>query len=119
MKKFLFIATFCLLVMSTNAQTKNPDVTKTYIEIVSQHKSSTPTIDNGDGKGSNIYVTESGDRIEFFSSIGAVNWFVSNGWKLESEHISACNDRTIKMYVVSKEIPSEKAKSAQSKYFKK
>jgi hypothetical protein len=65
------------------------------------------------------YKTEDGKEIVFHSSMGAVNWFVSNGWKLESTHMSTCNDRTIKMYVVSKEIPVEQAKAKQQKYVKK
>lgn len=108
-----------IFTVSAKAQTETSDKVKTYIEIWSMHKSSTPTIDTGEGKGSEKYKTENGEVIEFHSSIGAVNWFVSNGWKLESEHMSTCNDRTIKMYVVSKEIPKERVKSKENLYLKK
>ena len=50
--------------------------------------------------------------------MGAVNWFVSNGWKLESEHMATCNDRTVKMYVVSKEVPLEQVKAKANNYIK-
>ena len=64
------------------------------------------------------YKTEDGRVIEFHSSMGAVNWFVSNGWKLESEHMATCNDRTVKMYVVSKEVPLEQVKAKANNYIK-
>ncbi len=104
--KYLFILILSLLALNAKAQSEEETV-KTYIEIWSMHKSSTPTIDTGEGKGSETYKTEDGRAIEFHSSMGAVNWFVSNGWKLESEHMATCNDRTVKMYVVSKEVPLE------------
>ena len=120
MMKRLFVY-FLLSAFITNAkaQTETSDTVKTYIEIWSMHKSSTPTIDTGEGKGSETYKTEDGRVIEFHSSMGAVNWFVSNGWKLESEHMSTCNDRTIKMYVVSKEVSLEQAKAKENNYIKK
>lgn len=117
--KYLFILILSLLALNANAQSETKETVKTYIEIWSMHKSSTPTIDTGEGKGSETYKTEDGKEIVFHSSMGAVNWFVSNGWKLESTHMSTCNDRTIKMYVVSKEIPVEQAKAKQQKYVKK
>lgn len=119
MKKLLLCLLLCIWVAKINAQTEANGRVKTYIEIWSMHKSSTPTIETGDGKGSETYKTEDGKEIVFHSSMGAVNWFVSNGWKLESTHMSTCNDRTIKMYVVSKEIPVEQAKAKQQKYVKK
>jgi len=91
---------------------------KTYIEIYAGHKNSTPIIDDGKGKGNSSYRNEKGELIEFNTAIAAVNWFVSNGWKLESLHMSISNDRTGKMYVVSKEIPAEVAKSEQQYYIK-
>ena len=115
-KLLLFLS---LLAINAKAQSEAKETVKTYIEIWSMHKSSTPTIDTGEGKGSETYKTEDGRVIEFHSSMGAVNWFVSNGWKLESEHMSTCNDRTIKMYVVSKDVPKEQVKSKENKYIKK
>jgi hypothetical protein len=117
--KYLLFLTLSLLTINANAQSEAKETVKTYIEIWSMHKSSTPTIDTGEGKGSEKYKAENGEVIEFHSSIGAVNWFVSNGWKLESEHMSTCNDRTIKMYVVSKDVPKEQVKSKENKYIKK
>ena len=117
--KYLFILILSLLALNANAQSEAKETVKTYIEIWSMHKSSTPTIDTGEGKGSETYKTEDGRVIEFHSSMGAVNWFVSNGWQLESEHMSTCNDRTIKMYVVSKDVPKEQVKSKENKYIKK
>jgi hypothetical protein len=119
MKKITLLLILSFLAINANAQSEAKETVKTYIEIWSMHKSSTPTIDTGDGKGSETYKTEDGKEIVFHSSMGAVNWFVSNGWKLESTHMSTCNDRTIKMYVVSKEIPVEQAKAKQQKYVKK
>ena len=107
------------MAINANAQSEAKETVKTYIEIWSMHKSSTPTIDTGEGKGSETYKTEDGRVIEFHSSMGAVNWFVSNGWKLESEHLALSNDRCVKMYVVSKEIPMEQAKAKQYKFEKK
>ena len=72
-----------------------------------------------EGKGSDTYKTEDGRMIEFHSSMGAVNWFVSNGWKLESEHLALSNDRCVKMYVVSKEVPLEQVKAKANNYIKK
>jgi hypothetical protein len=117
--KYLLFLILSLLTINANAQSEEKETVKTYIEIWSMHKSSTPTIDTGEGKGSEKYKAENGEVIEFHSSIGAVNWFVSNGWKLESEHMSTCNDRTIKMYVVSKDVPKEQVKSKENKYIKK
>ena len=119
MKKLFLVVILSLLVFNAKAQSKAEGTVKTYIEIWSMHKSSTPTIDTGEGKGSETYKTEDGRVIEFHSSIGAVNWFVSNGWQLESEHMSTCNDRTIKMYVVSKDVPKEQVKSKANKYINK
>ena len=119
MKKLSLLLILSFLAINAKAQSETKETVKTYIEIWSMHKSSTPTIDTGEGKGSEKYKAENGEVIEFHSSIGAVNWFVSNGWKLESTHMSTCNDRTIKMYVVSKEIPVEQAKAKQQKYVKK
>ncbi len=109
----------CIAVLDAKSQSENEELVKTYVEIWSMHKSSTPTIDTGEGKGSETYKTESGRIIEFHSSIGAVNWFVCNGWKLESEHMSTCNDRTIKMYVVSKEVRKEQVMAKGNLYIKK
>ena len=119
MKKVFLLLTLCVITLTVKAQSENSDKVKTYIEIYSWHKSSTPTIDTGEGKGSETYKTEDGKTIEFYSAMGAVNWFVSNGWKLESQHMSTCNDRTVKMYVVSKEVPKEQAVSKQAIYIKK
>lgn len=113
---FLLLSVF---VLGAKAQTETSDKVKTYIEIFSFHKASTPTIDTGEGKGSETYKTEDGKEIKFHSSIGAVNWFVSNGWKLESEHMATCNDRTVKMYVVSKEVPKEQVEAKQNRYVTK
>ena len=114
--KYLFILILSLLALNAKAQSE--ETVKTYIEIWSMHKSSTPTIDTGEGKGSETYKTEDGRAIEFHSSMGAVNWFVCNGWKLESEHMATCNDRTVKMYVVSKEVPLEQVKAKANNYIK-
>ena len=119
MKRLFVYFLLSAFIANAKAQTKTSDMVKTYIEIWSMHKSSTPTIDTGEGKGSETYKTEDGRVIAFHSSMGAVNWFVSNGWKLESEHMSTCNDRTIKMYVVSKEVPLEQAKAKENNYIKK
>ena len=119
MKRLFFIFLLCAFMTNAKAQTNTSEMVKTYVEIWSMHKSSTPTIDTGEGKGSDTYKTEDGRVIEFHSAIGAVNWFVSNGWKLESEHMSTCNDRTIKMYVVSKEVPLEQVKAKANNYIKK
>lgn len=119
MKRILIFMLLCIAVLDAKSQSENEELVKTYVEIWSMHKSSTPTIDTGEGKGSETYKTESGRIIEFHSSIGAVNWFVSNGWKLESEHMSTCNDRTIKMYVVSKEVRKEQVMAKGNLYIKK
>ena len=119
MKRLFVYFLLCAFIANAKAQTETSDMVKTYIEIWSMHKSSTPTIDTGEGKGSENYKTEDGKVIQFHSSMGAVNWFVSNGWKLESEHMSTCNDRTIKMYVVSKEVPLEQVKAKENNYIKK
>ena len=119
MKKLFLVVILSLLVFNAKAQSKAEGTVKTYIEIWSMHKSSTPTIDTGEGKGSETYKTEDGRVIEFHSSIGAVNWFVSNGWKLESEHLALSNDRCVKMYVVSKEVPIEQVKAKANNYIKK
>lgn len=119
MKRLSVLIFFTLVVLGIKAQAETTDKVKTYIEIYSWHKSSTPTIDTGFGKGNESYRTEDGQVIEFHSAMGAVNWFVSNGWKLESQHMSTCNDRTVKMYVVSKEIPLDLAKSRQNGFIKK
>ena len=119
MKRFLFCLLFGLFIIDGKAQTEITEKVKTYIEIWSMHKASTPTIDTGEGKGSDTYKTEDGREIVFHSSIGAVNWFISNGWKLESSHMSTCNDRTIKMYVVSKEVSIKHIKSKQDAFIKK
>lgn len=119
MKRLVSYLLLSVFVLGAKAQTETPDKVKTYIEIYSMHKSSTPTIDTGEGKGSETYKTEDGKVLKFHSSIGAVNWFVSNGWKLESQHMSTCNDRTVKMYVVSKEVPKEQVENKQSSYISK
>ena len=119
MKKITLLLILSFLAINANAQSEAKETVKTYIEIWSMHKSSTPTIDTGEGKGSETYKTEDGRVIEFHSSMGAVNWFVSNGWVLESQHMATCNDRTVKMYVVSKEVPKEQVVTKQSQYLNK
>ncbi len=119
MKPILIAMFMGMIPLCINAQSLETKNVKTYIEIYSMHKASTPTIDTGDGKGKTTYTTEDGRTIEFYSSIGAVNWFVSNGWTLESQHMATCNDRTVKMYVVSKEIPQTEAQRKQEKYINK
>lgn len=119
MKRLIAYLAFSVFTLCAKAQTVNNDSVKTYIEIYSMHKASTPTIDTGEGKGSESYKTENGQVIKFHSAIGAVNWFVSNGWKLESQHMSTCNDRTVKMYVVSKVVPKEQIVTKQSSYINK
>lgn len=119
MKRLFAYLFLSLFILGAKAQTDTSDKIKTYIEIYSWHKSSTPTIDTGEGKGSETYKTEDGQVIKFHSAIGAVNWFVSNGWKLESQHMSTCNDRTVKMYVVSKEVPKEQVEAKQNRYVTK
>jgi len=119
MKRLFSYLLLSVFVLCVKAQTNKQDSVKTYIEIWSMHKSSTPTIDTGVGKGSETYKTEEGQVVKFHSSIGAVNWFVSKGWMLESQHMSTCNDRTIKMYVVSKIVPKEQVISKQKSYINK
>lgn len=116
MSKIFVMLAICFVALTAKAQNDSTKTVKTYIEIWSMHKLSTPTIDTGEGKGSETYKTEDGKVIKFHSSIGAVNWFVSNGWKLESEHMATCNDRSVKMYVVSKEVPVEQAIAKQGSY---
>jgi len=121
MKRFVVFLVLCVFVLSVKAQKNPSEKVKTYIEIYSMHKFSTPTltIDTGEGKGSETYKTEDGQIIKFHSAIGAVNWFVSNGWVLESQHMATCNDRNVKMYVVSKEVPKEQVVTKQSQYLNK
>ena len=119
MQRLFIYLVFCVLTFNANAQTAVTDSVKTYIEIYSWHKSSTPTIDTGEGKGTETYKTEEGQVIKFHSAIGAVNWFVGKGWKLESEHMATCNDRSVKMYVVSKKVPTECAASKLDNYINK
>lgn len=119
MRRLVICIYYFIIVLGIKAQTDTTGVVKTYIEIYAMHRTSTPTIDTGEGKATNSYTTKDGDVIEFYSSIGAVNWFVSNGWKLESQHMATCNDRTIKMYIVSKEIPKKQAKAKQNNYINK
>lgn len=118
MKKSLLTIQLCLLSVIGNAQTNVLPKVKKYIEIYAWFKASTPTIDTGEGKGKNTFTTEEGKEIEFHSAIGAVNWFIANGWTLESSHMSTCNDRSVKMYVVSKEISKDNAKEKLEKYIK-
>lgn len=116
MSKIFVMLAICFVALTAKAQNDSTKTVETYIEIWSMHKSSTPTIDTGEGKGSETYKTEDGKVVKFHSSIGAVNWFVCNGWKLESEHMATCNDRSVKMYVVSKEVPVEQTIAKQGSY---
>ena len=118
MKKILFVFILSALTIGAKAESTGNTV-KTYIEISSLHNGSTPIIDTGYSKGSEQYKTETGETKVFHSPIGAVNWFISNGWKLESINMSVGDDRLVKIYVISKEIPIEEAKSREIKYVKK
>lgn len=117
MKKLFFVLTLSVLAIGLKAESFEKSA-KIYIEISSLHNGSTPIIDTGCGKGTEQYKTETGETIIFHSPIGAVNWFVSKGWKLESESISAGDDRLVKMYVISKEVPIDGVKSNERKYIK-
>jgi len=70
MKKITLLLILSFLAINANAQSEAKETVKTYIEIWSMHKSSTPTIDTGEGKGSETYKTEDGRAIEFHSSMG-------------------------------------------------
>ena len=52
MKKLFLVVILNLLAFNAKAQSEAKETVKTYIEIWSMHKSSTPTIDTGEGKGS-------------------------------------------------------------------
>lgn len=119
MKRILFSVLLCSLSVCIFAQSDKVKTVKKYVEIYAMFKTSTPIIDTGEGKGKETYMTEDGNEVVFHSAIGAVNWFVANGWELVSEHMSTCNDRSVKMYVVSKEIPFQEAKIKENKYIKK
>ena len=119
MKKFIITFLLCTVSIYTYAQSDKVKTVKKYVEIYAWFKASTPTIDTGEGKGKETYITEDGREIEFHSAIGAVNWFVANGWELVSEHMSTCNDRSVKMYVVSKNILLHEAQEKEKKYIKK
>lgn len=116
MSKYFITALLCLFVTTIQAQTEK--TVKKFVEIYAWFKASTPTIDTGEGKGKETYTTDDGKEIEFYSAIGAVNWFVANGWELVSEHMSTCNDRSVKMYVLSKDIDLQEAQNKQKKYIK-
>ena len=119
MKKLFLILTLSVLTTGLRAEPTERKTVKTYIEILAVQRGSTPTIDTGNGKYSEQYKTEEGEVIVFNTVMGAVNWFVSQGWKLESVNMSAGDDRLARMYVVSKEIPVEEAKSKEINYIKK
>ena len=119
MNKLIITVLLCIFATNTYAQSDKTKTSKRYVEVYAWFKASTPTIDTGEGKGKETYTTEEGKVISFHSAIGAVNWFVSNGWELVSEHMSTCNDRSVKMYVLSKDVPLQDAQKNQDKYIKK
>lgn len=63
MKRLSVLIFFTLVVLGIKAQAETTDKVKTYIEIYSWHKSSTPTIDTGFGKGNESYRTEDGKSL--------------------------------------------------------
>lgn len=107
MKKFIITLLFIvpLLGMAQNV----PDSVTVYMEV-SRVSAGFVKIDDGNGKDQD-YVAEDGRIIHFNSAVGAVNYFMGQGWKLNRFTQSSGEDnRMLRIYVIEKKLPYEEAK---------
>lgn len=115
MKKILLTSLF--IFPFTGMSQTTPDSVTVYMEV-SRVSGGAIRVDDGNGKDQD-YIAEDGRILHFNSAVGAVNYFMGQGWKLNRFTQSAGDDnRILRIYVIEKKLPYNEAKDFFSRGIK-
>lgn len=107
MKKTFLTSLFLFPLIGMSQST--PDSVIVYMEV-SRVSAGFVKIDDGNGKDQD-YIAEDGRILHFNSAVGAVNYFMGQGWKLNRFTQSSGEDnRMLRIYVIEKKLPYDEAK---------
>ncbi len=78
-----------------------------YLAIIRSSFSSTIRIDIGNSNGKDDYYDENGKKVEFNSTIDAVDYFSVRGWEVVTGMGTLSSDRFGQYYLMRKTLPSK------------
>lgn len=104
------------LVQESIAQNSNDQPTyKVYLAIIRSTFSSTIRVDMGNSNGKDDFYDENGKKIDFNSTIDAVDYFSARGWTLETGMGVLSSDRFGQYYLMSKTLSKEEYETFKKK----
>lgn len=104
------------LVQESIAQNSNDQPTyKVYLVIIRSTFSSTIRVDMGNSNGKDDFYDENGKKVDFNSTIDAVDYFSARGWTLETGMGVLSSDRFGQYYLMSKTLSKEEYETFKKK----
>lgn len=104
------------LVQESIAQNSNDQPTyKVYLAIIRSTFSSTIRVDMGNSNGKDDFYDENGKKVDFNSTIDAVDYFSARGWTLETGMGVLSSDRFGQYYLMSKTLSKEEYETFKKK----
>ena len=104
------------LVQESIAQNSNGQPTyKVYLAIIRSTFSSTIRVDMGNSNGKDDFYDENGKKVDFNSTIDAVDYFSARGWTLETGMGVLSSDRFGQYYLMSKTLSKEEYETFKKK----
>ena len=104
------------LVQESLAQNSNDQPTyKVYLAIIRSTFSSTIRVDMGNSNGKDDFYDENGKKVDFNSTIDAVDYFSARGWTLETGMGVLSSDRFGQYYLMSKTLSKEEYETFKKK----
>ena len=104
------------LVQESIAQNSNDQPTyKVYLAIIRSTFSSTIRVDMGNSNGKDDFYDENGKKVDFNSTIDAVDYFSARGWTLETDMGVLSSDRFGQYYLMSKTLSKEEYETFKKK----
>ena len=104
------------LVQESIAQNSNDQPTYfVYLAIIRSTFSSTIRVDMGNSNGKDDFYDENGKKVDFNSTIDAVDYFSARGWTLETGMGVLSSDRFGQYYLMSKTLSKEEYETFKKK----
>ena len=104
------------LVQESIAQNSNDQPTyKVYLAVIRSTFSSTIRVDMGNSNGKDDFYDENGKKVDFNSTIDAVDYFSARGWTLETGMGVLSSDRFGQYYLMSKTLSKEEYETFKKK----
>ena len=104
------------LVQESIAQNSNDQPTyKVYLAIIRSTFSSTIRVDMGNSNGKDDFYDENGKKVDFNSTIDAVDYFSARGWTLDTGMGVLSSDRFGQYYLMSKTLSKEEYETFKKK----